>query len=478
MDVGSGDTHQRNERNAPESGPSNPSLPPLPLPPPLPSLSEHASKSLTQRSTDRNPSVRHAGEILKSVGSEIAQASGGVRSLYIHVPFCFHKCHYCDFYSLVDTRDRQESFTARLCRELAAFGAWERATNHVGALKTIFVGGGTPSLLAVPLWGRVLETLAREFDLSEIQSGRGEFTVECNPETVTPALMETLRGGGVNRVSVGAQSFNETHLKTLERWHDPANVPRAIDMARSAGISRQSVDLIFGIPGQSVEDWRSDLRTALSLGTRHVSCYNLTYEPNTAMTARLKRGEFTPADEDVEVEMFGVTRDTLRGAGLERYEISNFSAPGEESQHNLAYWRQEQWLAAGPSASAHVGGNRWKNSPRLDDYLNGDTEGFSPVIDHEGPDESRAVREFVMTGIRLSEGLAWDPLLERAETVSPGANHRLERTHAKLCAQGWIERDAGRVRLTEAGVLMANRVAEALMDAAVDTAVDSAVNTA
>src|SRR5690606_635826 len=142
--------------------------------------------------------------------------------LYIHVPFCFHKCHYCDFYSIVDTRDRQEAFVTRLERELNAL------TPYAGApLQTIFVGGGTPSLLRTDLWVRLLGALNRAFDLSAIMAGAGEFTVECNPETVTPGLMHTLAAGGVNRVSVGAQSFNPTHLKTLERWHDPENVGRS-----------------------------------------------------------------------------------------------------------------------------------------------------------------------------------------------------------------------------------------------------------
>jgi oxygen-independent coproporphyrinogen-3 oxidase len=229
--------------------------------------------------------------------------------LYVHVPFCFHKCHYCDFYSLVDNRDRQAAFVERLEHELAA----QAPLTQGQPLHTIFFGGGTPSLLRVDLWKRLLAFLNTTFDLSAIHRGVGEFTVECNPETVTPELMATLRAGGVDRISLGAQSFNPAHLKTLERWHDPANVARAIALARDAGIARQSIDLIFGIPGQTLADWTSDLEHAIALQTEHLSCYNLTYEPNTAMTARLKRGEFAAADEDVEVEMY---ETTLRGQQL------------------------------------------------------------------------------------------------------------------------------------------------------------------
>jgi coproporphyrinogen III oxidase-like Fe-S oxidoreductase len=240
-------------------------------------------------------------------------------------------------------------------------------------------------------------------------SGDGEFTVECNPETVTPELMEILVQGGVNRVSMGAQSFNPVHLKTLERWHDPASVPRALSIARDAGISRRSIDLIFGIPGQTLDDWKSDLDAALALGTTHLSCYNLTYEPNTAMTARKNRGEFAAADEDLEVEMYSATLAALRAAGLERYEVSNYARPGDEARHNLAYWHQEQWLAAGPSASAHVAGHRWKNLPRLDDYLSFSDEGFAAITDHEPPDAQRALAERIMTGLRLARGLRSNP---------------------------------------------------------------------
>jgi oxygen-independent coproporphyrinogen-3 oxidase len=205
--------------------------------------------------------------------------------LYLHVPFCFHKCHYCDFYSIVDTRDRQGEFTKRLIAEVRALA---KATQRP-RLATIFVGGGTPSLLAVGLWQELLAALAEAFELS----GLVEFTVECNPETVSAELMAVLAAGGVNRVSIGAQSFHAQHLKTLERWHDPANVFKAVELARAVGIARQSMDLIFAIPGQTMTEWDADSKAALGAGTTHLSCYALTYEPNTAMTARMKSGKIT-----------------------------------------------------------------------------------------------------------------------------------------------------------------------------------------
>lgn len=394
-----------------------------------------------------------AGSVPGGKATDVSsKVRGAARSLYIHVPFCFHKCHYCDFYSIVDTRDRQGVFVERLGRELRAIAPF------AGRLETVFVGGGTPSLLRVDLWRELLRVLREEFEFGET-----EFTVECNPETVTRELMDVLAAGGVNRVSMGAQSFEARHLKTLERWHSPENVAKALEIARAAGIGRQNVDLIFGIPGQTVAEWESDLRTALDLGTTHLSCYNLTYEPNTAMTARMKRGEFEVADEDVEVAMYETTLRAVRARGMERYEVSNYAAPGQECRHNLAYWRGENWLAAGPSASGHFEGHRWKNSARLDDYLTQDDRGFAGIVDWERPDEKRELRERVMTGLRLREGLdeAW--LMGRAGAVGVDAGGML-RVVDRLCAEGLALRSAGWVRLTDAGMLLADGLAGELMD--------------
>jgi oxygen-independent coproporphyrinogen-3 oxidase len=386
-----------------------------------------------------------AGAVLRGL------AGASATSLYIHIPFCFHKCHYCDFYSLVDTQDRQEVFTGRLLDELAALAPWG------GRLESVFVGGGTPTLLRLALWEDLLACLHTRFDLS----GNPEFTVECNPETATPELFGLLREGGVNRISIGAQSFDPVHLKTLERWHDPANVLKALDLARGAGIERQSLDLIHAIPGQSLDDWRRDLETALGAGTTHLSCYALTYEPNTAMTARLKRGEFVRADDDLEADMFLLTLEMVRSAGMDRYEVSNFARAGEECRHNLGYWRQRNWLAAGPSASAHMNGHRWKNTARLDDYLRGGAEGFAPITDYEAADARRNLAERIMTGLRIAEGLDEGAVLLEAAGSAP----RLCTAAKGFGSRGLLSTAGGRWRLTDAGFLVADSVAADLMGA-------------
>lgn len=381
-------------------------------------------------------------------------------ALYLHVPFCYHKCHYCDFYSIVDKRDRQRAFTDRMLLELAALGPLSHAP-----LTSIFVGGGTPTLLAPEHWERLLRGLDDHFDMSQIQAGQGEFSIECNPETATSELMGLLKDGGVNRISMGAQSFNPVHLKTLERWHDPENVEKAINLAADAGIARRSIDLIFAVPGQTLADWDQDLRRALSLPIDHASCYALTYEPNTAMTARMHRGEFTPAGDDIEAEMYEHTVETLRAHGLHRYEVSNFARPDAECRHNLAYWRQDPWLAGGPSASGHLHGHRWKNIPRLDDYLDFSDAGFSPVMDHEPPEPGRNLIEKIMTGIRLSEGLDAVAITEAARTIDPASPERLELQLRAHRESGWLNLDPGRWVLTDSGFLFADRVASDLMGA-------------
>jgi oxygen-independent coproporphyrinogen-3 oxidase len=396
----------------------------------------------------------------------VARADQPIRSLYLHVPFCFHKCHYCDFYSFVDAQDRQEAYVEALAVELGALAAAagrSQGTADRPTLDTVFVGGGTPTLLRVELWGRLLDVLRARFVLAR----DAEFTVECNPETATAELMKALARGGVNRLSIGAQSFQPAHLKTLERWHDPANVERALSLAGDAGIKRRSLDLIYAVPGQTLEDWRTDLDSALSLSpaVEHLSCYALTYEPGTAMTQRLRLGEFARADEALEARMFTLTVDVLRDHGLDRYEVSNFARPGAECRHNLAYWRQEQWLAAGPSASGHVAGCRWKNVPRISDWIAGVHAGggFSPIVDAEGPDAARALAEGIMTGLRLREGLEIGPIEDEARTL--GVETTLLRAAARHVRAGSLSADSGRWRLTDSGFLIADHVAGELMAA-------------
>lgn len=400
-----------------------------------------------------------AGDVLGAAGLP-APGRAPARALYIHVPFCFHRCHYCDFFSVVDRGSRHEAFVARLERELQALSPWTGGQ----PLRTIFIGGGTPTLLSVPLWQRLLNTLHEHFDLSLITAAgqgdaeRGEFTVECNPETASKALFAILAEGGVNRLSIGVQSMNPAHLRMLQRWHDPQSVPRAVELAREAGIVRVNLDLIFAIPGQTLAQWDEDLESALALGPTHLSCYALTYEAGTAMTARLARGEFVRVDEETEAAMYEHAVARLRAAGLPRYEVSNFAVPGYESQHNLAYWRCEAYLAAGPSASGLYAGHRWTNAASLDRYLAEDDHGFAPVSEHEPPDPARRLAETIMMGLRLEAGVDAPQILRAAEQLGGGCAERLQGRVRRHVARGHMEDSQGRWRLTDAGFLVADAI--------------------
>ena len=437
-----------------------------------------AGQSPTSRTAADASSADAPAPVPRTLPDLLGGARPRARSLYFHVPFCFHKCHYCDFYSFVDSKDRQGEFTDRLVDEL---GALARLLDPDDAappeLETVFAGGGTPSLLAPQLWERLLSALLNRFTLASAC----EFTVECNPETVTDELAQTLAAGGVNRASVGAQSFNTAHLKTLERRHDPESVPRALETLRAAGVRRLSVDLISAVPGQTPDEWLDDLDRALALPIEHVSAYTLTYEPNTAMTKRLERGEFEPAGESLEADLAELTRARLADAGFARYEVSNFAKlaptdpdptiapPAAASRHNLAYWEHRPWLAAGPSASGHLAGRRWKNVPRLTEWMAGvvRTGGFGPVVDPELPDPRRALAERLMMGLRLAHGVDWPAV--RAGARSVGASGEVERVASRLVESGEAvvddRTDPPRLRLTEAGLAFADAVAARFLDA-------------
>ena len=370
-----------------------------------------------------------------------------IEGLYLHIPFCFHKCHYCDFYSIVDSpqRDHQQVFTDRLNRE------WRWHNRHrTHHPKTIFVGGGTPTLLRPPLWQTLLDTLNHLDSLRRVC----EFTVEANPETVTAELMVQLAAGGVNRVSIGAQTFDERHLKTLERWHEPATVSRAVDMTRAAGIDNISLDLIFAVPGQKLADLDRDLDALLALQPDHVSCYSLIFEPNTPLTEKLKQGRIQRMDEDHERAMYERVIDRLTAAGFEHYEISNFAKPGKHCAHNKLYWQNGNWLGIGPSASSHVAGLRWKNIPHLGQYLNSEAHG--PITDVERLTADESIGEQLMMRLRLLEGvpLAWvnrHVTGERAEKIDGFVSH------------GLLERTNSHVRLSREGLFVADSVVSELL---------------
>lgn len=371
-----------------------------------------------------------------------------VEGLYLHLPFCFHKCHYCDFYSVVGAGEvDQEQFTDALLSQIAHTAAlWELRP------RTIFVGGGTPTLLAGGCWGRLLTCLRRLGLLDQVV----EFTVEANPETVDLDLIKLLREGGVNRVSIGAQSFQVPLLATLERHHQPASVARAVRTCREGRIENLNLDLIFAIPGQSVAGFENDLQQGLALEPQHLSCYGLTYEPGTAMTRRLAAGRFQAADEAVEADMYALAMDRLEQAGFEHYEISNWARPGLRCAANLIYWKNRNWVGCGPSAASHVAGVRWANEAHLGRYIAGCPD--PPVVNRERLSADRRLGEQLMLGLRLREGVELQWLDEQ---LSDDLDRRLGID--ELCEQGFLERTATHLRLTRSGLHVANAVIRRLL---------------
>ena len=409
----------------------------IPYPAPVVEVRIHGSR-------DESGPARAGGGVMR-LGDALPPGRHGARGLYVHVPFCFHKCHYCDFYSFVDREGRTGDYLARLASDVT----WT-LDRVAGEIHTVFVGGGTPTLLAADELARLVAEI-RRFPLARDL----EWTVEANPETIDLGKARVLADAGVNRVSIGAQSFDPRHLKTLERWHDPANVARAAGFLREAGIANFNIDLIFGIPGQTLAEWRADLARALEIGPEHLSCYGLTYEANTAMTKRLERGEFEPCDDGLEAEMYEATVETLAAAGFARYEVSNFARAGRACRHNLVYWRNEPWWALGPSASGSIAGTRYKVVPRLGDWLARAEGETAPVVDVEPADERRNTSEALMLGLRLSEGISAD-LERRAVELEPARG----RVIAESIASGLLERDSasGRLRFTPRGMILANEV--------------------
>ncbi|WP_428386892.1 radical SAM family heme chaperone HemW [Mucisphaera sp.] len=373
-----------------------------------------------------------------------------IAGLYLHVPFCFHKCHYCDFYSLAEPEnktDRHLPLARAIVREFEAV-----SESHRLRIETIFVGGGTPTLLTVEAWDHLLYGLDRVLDRQILK----EWTVEANPETVTPQLAQTLVAGGVDRVSIGAQTFQPHLLKALERWHDPENVGKSVKVFRDAGLKRLNLDLIFAIPGQTLDDLEHDLDALLALDPDHLACYGLTFEPNTALTQKLRLGRVRQIDEDLERAMYELVLKRLADAGYEHYEISNWAKPGQRCEHNLNYWLNRNWLGIGPAAASHVDGRRWKNEPHLTRYL--EQSPHPPITDEEmlAPPQRRG--ELLMLRLRLLEGapLGW------LENLLPAEDWRYP-VIDELIAIGLLEKSPTHLRLSEQGLFLGDDVVARLL---------------
>jgi oxygen-independent coproporphyrinogen III oxidase len=319
-----------------------------------------------------------------------------IRALYVHVPFCRTLCGYCDFYSVVLEPDRAGPLVDAEIAELAS----ARAVGPI-VCDTIFVGGGTPTVLPPDQLARLLHACAGLAG----KDGPIEFTVEANPATLGPEVARLLVTAGVNRVSIGAQSFDPAELRALERTHEPADVIDTVALCRRQGIAQISLDLIFAIPGQTLESWLASLTAAIDLGPDHISCYGLTYEEGTPLHRRLQDGLVERTDPDLEADLYEAAIDTLAAAGYAQYEISNFARPGAECRHNLVYWHNQPYLGIGPAAAGFVDGLRYKNVPDIAQYVHAIQAGQSAHAEEECLPPERRARETAMLALRLAEGL-------------------------------------------------------------------------
>lgn len=363
--------------------------------------------------------------------------------VYLHIPFCKSRCSYCDFATDV-LREAAvvERYVDAVCDEIPG------TVRGKTVVDTIYFGGGTPSLLSPEQLGRLIKAVDDWFSVSS----DAELTVEMNPATVTAEKLAAYRGLGVNRASFGVQTFNDRDLKLLARGHDARDVRETFRLLREAGFGNVSFDLIAGLPGQSVEDWKRNLDEALAMGPEHLSLYLLEVHEGTPLAEQLRSGRRPMPDEDSAAEMYEMMLDRTAAAGYLQYEISNFAKPGFESRHNTKYWRLDPVYGFGVSAHSFDGYQRYANERDTDAYVKRIEESSTAEVMRERID---AASEFIFLGLRFSEGIDLDAYRERFGVV---LMVQYKDEISRLVEYGLLETSAGRIRLTRKGMLFSNEV--------------------
>ena len=377
--------------------------------------------------------------------------SNVIRHLYVHFPFCARICPYCAFYKTRGNATEVACFCEALARELEHQGtapsksprrSRERRSSLIPS--TIYFGGGTPTALTTSQLEFIVSAFHQRLDLSELK----EWTIEANPGSVSAKKAAALRKGGLNRISLGVQSWDNELLHLLGREHDAAQAEESFRIFRGAGFSNISIDLMFALPGQTERQWRDSLQKTIALEPEHISTYCLTYEEDTEFLARFERGEFSVNDEN-EARFLELAMTTLERAGYEHYEISNYSRRGFRSEHNRAYWRGADYIGIGPSAFSTRGSERWQNVANHNEYARRLFANESPIASVEKLTPAMKRTEHVALGLRTSEGIVVDTI---------------DQNQAKeLISNGLLFRQAERFALTRAGKLLADSVAEELL---------------
>ncbi|NEW72852.1 radical SAM family heme chaperone HemW [Streptomyces rhizosphaericus] len=409
------------------------------------------------------PSVLPDGEPMPEDGALPATALAGAErrplGFYLHVPYCATRCGYCDFntYTASELRGSggvlasRDNYAEQVVEEVRL--ARKVLGDDPRAVETVFVGGGTPTLLAAVDLGRMLGAIRDEFGLAD----GAEVTTEANPESVDPRYLAELREAGFNRISFGMQSARQHVLKVLDRTHTPGRPEACVAEARAAGFGHVNLDLIYGTPGESDADWRASLEAALGAGPDHVSAYALIVEEGTQLARRIRRGEVPMTDDDVHADRYLIAEETLSAAGFAWYEVSNWAtSPAGRCRHNELYWRGADWWGAGPGAHSHVGGVRWWNVKHPGAYAQALGEGRSPGAGREllSAEERRVER--ILLELRLAEGCPLE-LLRPAGVAAA----------ARALEDGLLEPEPygrGQAVLTLRGRLLADAVVRDLVD--------------
>ena len=376
---------------------------------------------------------------------------GDKLGIYIHIPFCRSKGDDCDFYSLAGREKEMDRYQKAL---LAHMRETAPLAQGIG-VDSIYFGGGTPSYYGAK---RIKELLAHLSKLFQVEKD-AEITVECNPDSVDLKSLRILRKAGVNRLSMGMQSAQEEELRAIHRIHTPQQTNQAVEAARKAKFTNLSLDLIYGLPGQTMESWKATVEHALSLIPQHLSCYGLKVEEGTPLARRVAEGEVLP-DDDQQADLYLWTVGRLERAGLPQYEISNFAKPGYESRHNLRYWLTRPYIGFGPGAHSDFGGRRYSFVRDLDAYIRGVLEGGDIIDSSELIPQRERCGEYLMLRLRTVQGV--DGREYRHTYFMDFAP--LEARLREFAAQGWAEEADGRWRLTPKGFLVSNQLIGDLLD--------------
>lgn len=371
--------------------------------------------------------------------------------IYIHIPFCRSKCDYCDFYSLAGRDDRMDQYQKALLSHIKETAPLAQDF----PVDTIYIGGGTPSYYGAKRLKELLGVIRKLYKVEK----DAEVTVECNPDSVDVKSLKILRKAGVNRLSMGMQSANACELERIHRIHTPQQVNEAATAARKAGFTNLSLDLIYGLPGQTMDSWKATVEHALSLIPQHLSCYGLKVEEGTPLAARVAQGEILP-DDDQQADLYLWTVGRLERAGYPQYEISNFAKPGFASRHNLRYWLTQPYIGFGPGAHSDFGGRRYSFVQDLDAYIQGVLQGGDIIDESEIIPKRERCGEYLMLRLRTVQGINEQEYRSTYFMDFTPLQARLE----QFRAQGWAEQTDGRWHFTPKGFLLSNQLIGDLLE--------------